>query len=302
MLVKKMKQIAASLALFALSLAQVAYAVPVFLEILPQPVSVEIFPTNNTIGVDETLQYTAIATFPDTSTLDVTNHALVVWNSTNPGAADVGSDGLAVGLTPGSTQITASFGNQTSNIATLQVGEAPPAGGGSGGGGAPPEVLYLELVMHPEKRHDTSKRSAFSTSVNQDIQFQVRLLNPVTKQVAFVREAQTDDSGVARISADGIPAGTYDVEVKTISHLRRYLNSQALTFPTQVDVSQGKTILLKAGDVNGSYGDNFVNGLDFSTISNQIYSSDKKNDLNRDSIVNAIDFAITTGNIYQFGE
>jgi hypothetical protein len=59
---------------------------------------------------------------------------------------------------------------------------------------------------------------------------------------------------------------------------------------------------LRAGDVNGPYGDNYVNGLDYSVIANQIYSNDKKTDLNRDQVVNGIDFSITTYNIYQFGD
>jgi hypothetical protein len=83
------------------------------------PVSVVISPASSTIAADETLQYTAIVTFDDLSTADMSGS--VTWNTSNTGAATINVSGLADGIGAGSATITASFAGLTSNSATLTV-------------------------------------------------------------------------------------------------------------------------------------------------------------------------------------
>lgn len=86
--------------------------------------SISITPTTAQISVTgiggaTTQQYTATATFADNSTQDITNSA--TWTSSNTAVATISTSGLAQAVAAGSTTITASSGNVTSNQATLTV-------------------------------------------------------------------------------------------------------------------------------------------------------------------------------------
>jgi hypothetical protein len=76
-------------------------------------VSIDVTPTNPSIGVDTTQQFTATGTFSDQSTQDFT--AQFVWSSSDSGVATVSNDteteGLATGVAVGSTTISASLGS-----------------------------------------------------------------------------------------------------------------------------------------------------------------------------------------------
>jgi len=289
-----------------------AQAIPVNLEILPIPASITVTPSTDSIEVNETIQYTAIAIFADASTLDITTDPLTTWNSETSTIASIDNSdtnrGLATGLANGTSIITATYGNVTSNNANLTVGNN--GGGGGGGGGEDddddddnPPTNQLEIEIHPEKRHDLTGEEISTFENNQDIQAQIKLFNSTTGQNVYTVETKTNDKGIVTLPIENIPEGIYDISVKTISHLRNTTKSVPLTWPTsKIDLSKNKSIILKAGDVNQTYGDNFVNGMDYSVIANKIYSTDKKTDLNRDNIVNGIDFAITTTNIYKTGD
>jgi len=67
-----------------------------------------------------TFQFSAQATFSDGSTSPVTNVA--TWNSSITTVAQVNNSGLASAVSQGTTQITATYQNVTSNAATLTVG------------------------------------------------------------------------------------------------------------------------------------------------------------------------------------
>lgn len=99
-------------------------------------VSIVISPTFYNLALRKTLQYTAIATFADGSTQDITS--IATWNSSNPAIATITSGGLAAKMTtplkatfvtgglatgksPGTTNITATFGSVVSNVAILNV-------------------------------------------------------------------------------------------------------------------------------------------------------------------------------------
>ena len=78
----------------------------------PEIVSIAVTPFNDSIAKGLSLQYTAIGTYTDTSTVDITNS--VAWTSSDNGVAIVnnsrGSKGLAETKDMGTTTITAKFG------------------------------------------------------------------------------------------------------------------------------------------------------------------------------------------------
>jgi 6-phosphogluconolactonase (cycloisomerase 2 family) len=85
-----------------------------------------ISPASTTIYMNTNAQYTATAQYSDGSTLDITQY--VLWNSSNPSVATISntqeSNGLAVAVTSGSTNITATLYGITSSISTLTVSNA----------------------------------------------------------------------------------------------------------------------------------------------------------------------------------
>jgi uncharacterized delta-60 repeat protein len=85
-------------------------------------VSLTITPTTATIADGTSLQYRAIATFSDGTTQDVTSSA--TWNSSVPGVATIDANGLARGVVPGGSIISAAVSGVTSNNANLTVTNA----------------------------------------------------------------------------------------------------------------------------------------------------------------------------------
>jgi len=74
------------------------------------PASIAVTPANTSIAVNATLQFTAVATFANGSTQNVTG--AVTWASSTPVAATITSTGLATGVTGGqSTTISATLGS-----------------------------------------------------------------------------------------------------------------------------------------------------------------------------------------------
>ena len=77
---------------------------------------------NTTIAASTSQQFSAIGTFNDGSTRDLTTQAS--WSSSNSGVAKIGSSsGVAKGLSPGAATITATLGT-ASNSVTLTVSNA----------------------------------------------------------------------------------------------------------------------------------------------------------------------------------
>jgi hypothetical protein len=84
-------------------------------------VSVNVTPLTASIPVNGTKQFAAIATYDDGSILDVTANLLTAWTSGTLTVAANPINGLATGLSPGPSNITATFSGKTSNIALLTV-------------------------------------------------------------------------------------------------------------------------------------------------------------------------------------
>jgi uncharacterized protein YjdB len=83
-------------------------------------VSIAVTPTNPSIAKGLTEQFTAIGTYTDTSTQDLTT--TVAWSSSDDSKATINSAGLATTLDEGTTNITAALSGITSSAQTLTVG------------------------------------------------------------------------------------------------------------------------------------------------------------------------------------
>ena len=88
-------------------------------ELQPPPVSIAVSPSNPTLVEGVLVQFTAMGTFPDGETLDITDN--VTWASATPSVAAISDTGLATALAPGTSQITASLEGVTSPDDTLTV-------------------------------------------------------------------------------------------------------------------------------------------------------------------------------------
>ena len=100
--------------------------------------SIAVTPAAMSIPAQVAFQFTAIATFADGSTQDLTNS--VTWTSSHPAFAtisnSIGNAGLALGVSPGTSTITAAFGGVVSlpaatltvNTAALQTIVVTPSG------------------------------------------------------------------------------------------------------------------------------------------------------------------------------
>jgi uncharacterized protein YjdB len=81
--------------------------------------SINITPGNPSIAAGTTQQFTAIGTFSDATTEDLTDQ--VVWASSTPSVATINQYGVAESGTAGSTQIFASYEGVTASTGTVQV-------------------------------------------------------------------------------------------------------------------------------------------------------------------------------------
>ena len=80
---------------------------------------ITVTPANPAIPTFLNQQFTAMGTFSDGSSLDIT--ATVAWSSSNTSVATIAATGLAAPVASGSTNITASYGAITSTVSTLTV-------------------------------------------------------------------------------------------------------------------------------------------------------------------------------------
>lgn len=83
--------------------------------------SIAVSPGNPSVAAGDTQQFTAIGTYSDGTTQNLTS--LVTWSSPAPGVATITSAGLATGVAVGTTTIAATLGNMTGS-ATLTVSSA----------------------------------------------------------------------------------------------------------------------------------------------------------------------------------
>ncbi len=91
---------------------------------VPALLSIAVTPAFPSISGTNTQQFAATGTYSDSSTQDLTNS--VTWASSTPAAATINSTGLAKGVAPGTTTISATLGAVAGNI-VLTVNPAAPA-------------------------------------------------------------------------------------------------------------------------------------------------------------------------------
>lgn len=85
--------------------------------------SITITPSFSNFYTGNTQQFTAVATYSNATTQDVTS--VVVWSSSNTGTAAMASSGLATFSIAGTANISATLGGQTSNIVSTTVTQGP---------------------------------------------------------------------------------------------------------------------------------------------------------------------------------
>ena len=81
--------------------------------------AIAISPQTNPIGINQTTQFTAIGTFDDATTQNITG--IVNWSSSSTIRVTIAGSGLAKGVGLGNSNITAKVGAITSNVVTLTV-------------------------------------------------------------------------------------------------------------------------------------------------------------------------------------
>lgn len=81
--------------------------------------SIAVKPSSDTVQVHSTQQYTATEIYSDGSTADVTSQ--VKWESLDQTVASISSAGVATGISPGSSSISASLSGITSSASSLDV-------------------------------------------------------------------------------------------------------------------------------------------------------------------------------------
>lgn len=110
--------------------------------------SLQISPASQSVAVGSTAQFTAAGvtghgSHPST-TQDVTTQ--VAWTSSAPNIATIDASGVASGLTPGSTTITATMNGFTGSISSAATLVVTGSGAGTGTGVAGRSLLSLSII------------------------------------------------------------------------------------------------------------------------------------------------------------
>ncbi len=152
------------------ALLLVALALPIAGCTNPLVDSLAVTPATQSLGVGQTVQFTATGTIghgsnhPST-TQDDTDSA--IWTSSTPAVASVNATGLATALTAGSTTITATMNGYTGTItasATLTVTAASGGGGGSTPTGSVTGITIIPSSQSVAVPNETTQFIAIGTT------------------------------------------------------------------------------------------------------------------------------------------
>ena|GEM_PF-4899728 len=143
--------------------------------------SIQVAPGNGAIETGQTISFKATATMSNGTTKDVTNEAS--WSVANSNVASISSQGVATGLTSGSTTVQASYGGQTGS-AGLTVKE--------------PTVVSI-TVEPGSGRIETGQSLSFTASAT--------MSNGTTKDVTNEASWSVVNRNVASISSQGVATG-----------------------------------------------------------------------------------------------
>ena len=154
--------------------------------------SLAIQPGDTTIAATTSQQFSAIGTFNDGSTHDLTTQS--TWTSSNTGVAKVGSgSGLAKGLAPGTSTITATLGSASASV-TLTVSSATLVS---------ISVTPVGRTIAPGTKLSFGATGTFSDSTTQNITRDAIWAsdNPAVATVGSVSQVTGVAPGAANISA-----------------------------------------------------------------------------------------------------
>ncbi len=90
----------------------------------PTLVSIAVTPASPSLITGSTLQFVATGTYSDTSTADVTSSS--TWGSATPAHATISAGGLATGVAPGTSVISATIGAVSGNTTLTDVAAPSP--------------------------------------------------------------------------------------------------------------------------------------------------------------------------------
>jgi trimeric autotransporter adhesin len=154
--------------------------------------SLAIQPGDTTIAATTSQQFSAIGTFTDGSTHDLTTQS--TWTSSNAEVAKVGSSsGLAKGLAPGASTITATLGSASASV-TLTVSSATLVS---------ISVTPVGRTIAPGTKLSFAATGTFSDSTTQNITRDATWAsdNPAVATVGSVSQVTGVAPGTANISA-----------------------------------------------------------------------------------------------------
>lgn len=118
--------------------------------------------------------------------------------------------------------------------------------------------------------------------------------------------ADTDDiTGEAtyNIDLETFGGGPFDVGARGYSHLRRVKRNVNISDTSNyIDMSNGETTYLFAGDANGAEGDNTVNSLDIGAVVDYYHTPFERTDFNLEGDTNSIDLGILIDNYHKLGD
>lgn len=159
--------------------------------------SLAITPGSQTVSVNQTGQYIAIATMGTGASENLTSQ--VTWSSSNEAVATVNSTGLATALSSGTTSITAIETNPDNSIATgLAALSVTAAVGGAGGG--TPTLLSISILPGSQAVGTVNETGQF-------IAIGTFSAAPVTQDVTSLVKWSSSDVKVATIDSSGLATG-----------------------------------------------------------------------------------------------
>lgn len=147
----------------------------------------------------------------------------------------------------------------------------------------------IHFIAIPEKRVPTTGNNGTLVTVE--------IRNPGETTPLYSNTVNTGSGGTYSGFTITLTPGTYDITAKGYSHLRVKKTNQSLSNGVTIDFTSAGVSPLLSGDVNGSDGDNKVNGIDLTQIVSGLTSYHVRYDLNRDSKVNGIDLTNAVSNL-----
>lgn len=140
---------------------------------------------------------------------------------------------------------------------------------------------HINLTAIPEKR--------IPSTHNDSTHLTVEVRNPGSTTALLAETVTTTLDGTSAYFNTGMTPGLYDITAKGYSHLRVKKANVNLVNGMSLDFTDAGLAPLPSGDVNGSDGDNKVNGIDLSLIVGGLLGASERLDLNQDGRVNGID-------------